>query len=585
MPRLPDVRQTTGDAPLSCAIYTRVSFENALSRSIDDQQRVCRVLAEREGWAVTEVYADYAISGATAARPQFQQLIADARRGRFQIIVAEALDRISRDQEHIAGFHKHMRFAGVRVVTLAEGEISELHVGLRGTMSALFLKDLAQKTHRGLEGRVRAGGSAGGLSYGYRIRRGLRPDGNPITGEMEIDADQAKIVRQFALTFADGQSPRVIARNLNAAGVPGPRGGKWTASLLLGNAERETGLLRNRLYIGERVWNRQHWVKDPVTGKRVARLNPREAWITTAVPDLAIIDRELWDRVQARLNASRRVVTETTPDSSSLGGRLAAARRPKWPLSGLVRCGVCEGPMSVVGSGGRLGCSSHVERGTCDNRRTVARDRLVERVLIGLKEGLLAPELVEAFVEGYVEEVNTANRERGARQASLRSQASRLERQIRNLLELIKEGHGSAAMAAEMREIETRKAALEAEIAVAGEPEPVPVLHPNLPALYRRRVEALEEALTDPETTLAATEALRVLINAIVVLPGERRGEVSVTLRGDLAAFLRADAAALSASGNKKAALREQNGCSRSDWGVLGTLDAGTGFEPGTFRL
>jgi len=191
-------------------------------------------------------------------------LIADARRGRFQIILAEALDRISRDQEHVAHFYKQCQFARVRVVTLAEGEISELHVGLRGTMSALFLKDLAQKTHRGLEGRVRAGGSAGGLSYGYRICRGLRPDGNPITGEMEIDPEEAKIVRQSFGAYANGQSPRAIARNLNTAGVPGPRGGKWSASLLLGGAERETGLLRNRLYVGERVWNRQHWVKDPV---------------------------------------------------------------------------------------------------------------------------------------------------------------------------------------------------------------------------------------------------------------------------------------------------------------------------------
>ena len=50
---------------------------------------------------------------------------------------------------------------------MAEGEISELHVGLKGTMNALFLKDLAQKTHRGLEGRVRSGMSGGGLCYGY----------------------------------------------------------------------------------------------------------------------------------------------------------------------------------------------------------------------------------------------------------------------------------------------------------------------------------------------------------------------------------------------------------------------------------
>jgi DNA invertase Pin-like site-specific DNA recombinase len=81
---------------------------------------------------VVDVFADYAISGATAGRPRFQQLVAHARAGRFDVILAEALDRISRDQEHIAGYHKQVNFAGVRVVTIAEGDISELHIGLKG---------------------------------------------------------------------------------------------------------------------------------------------------------------------------------------------------------------------------------------------------------------------------------------------------------------------------------------------------------------------------------------------------------------------------------------------------------------------
>ncbi|HOW50258.1 MAG TPA: recombinase family protein, partial [Rubrivivax sp.] len=137
---------------------TRYSSDAQSEQSIEDQVRVCRARAERDGWTVAEIYADYAISGASASRPRFQQLISDARAGRFEVILAEALDRLSRDQEHVAGFFKQVSFAGVRVVTLAEGDISELHVGLKGTMSALFLKDLALKTHRGLEGRVRAGG-------------------------------------------------------------------------------------------------------------------------------------------------------------------------------------------------------------------------------------------------------------------------------------------------------------------------------------------------------------------------------------------------------------------------------------------
>jgi site-specific DNA recombinase len=94
---------------------------------------------------------DYAISGATALRPGYQALLSDARLGVFDIVVAESLDRFSRDQEHIAAFFKLMSFAGIAIATLAEGVITELHIGLKGTMSALYLKGLAKKTHRGLE--------------------------------------------------------------------------------------------------------------------------------------------------------------------------------------------------------------------------------------------------------------------------------------------------------------------------------------------------------------------------------------------------------------------------------------------------
>lgn len=79
----------------------------------------------------------------------------------------------------------------------SEGEINELHIGLGGTMSALFLRQLSQKTHRGLEGRVRAGKSAGGISYGYRLERQLLTDGTLTTGDRVIDEGQAAIIRRI----------------------------------------------------------------------------------------------------------------------------------------------------------------------------------------------------------------------------------------------------------------------------------------------------------------------------------------------------------------------------------------------------
>ena len=124
------------------SIYARYSSDLQRAASIEDQFLVCKERIAREQWTLAATYADRGISGANLLRPGYQQLLTAARSGEFDIVLAEALDRISRDQEHVASFYKQMSFAGVRVVTLAEGEIGELHVGLKGTMNALFLKTL-----------------------------------------------------------------------------------------------------------------------------------------------------------------------------------------------------------------------------------------------------------------------------------------------------------------------------------------------------------------------------------------------------------------------------------------------------------
>jgi site-specific DNA recombinase len=163
-------RPVKGNA-MRATIYARFSSDLQREQSIEDQIRVCRQRIDREGWTLVATYCDRASSGASRLRPGYQRLLEDARACAFDVIVAEALDRLSRDQEDVAALYKQLRFHGVRILTLAEGEISELHVGLKGTMNALFLKDLAAKTHRGLEGRVREGRSGGGLCYGYDVVR------------------------------------------------------------------------------------------------------------------------------------------------------------------------------------------------------------------------------------------------------------------------------------------------------------------------------------------------------------------------------------------------------------------------------
>ena len=266
------------------------------------------------------------------------------------------------------------------------------------------------------------------------------------------------------------------------------------------------------------------------------------------------------------------------PITRNTGSRLAAARRPPWLLSGLVRCGVCDGPIAVTTSGGRLGCANRHDRGTCSNPRTVPHERLLPRVFAGLKERLLAPELVAQFVRDVTEEIVAANRERIAQQSRMAGEHAKHKRQLHSLLELMKDGHGTSAMVKELQAIEHRLERLDADRVSTNQVELIPTPHPNLPALYRRKVEALETALLDPTAEAAATAALRTLIDAIVVYPGEKRGEYSVQLRGDLAAFLYLAEAA----NYKNAAPFAASGVV---YGSMGTLVAGTGFEPVTFRL
>jgi DNA invertase Pin-like site-specific DNA recombinase len=284
---------------MKVAIYARYSSDNRRDASIADQLRICSEFAARQGWTVVQEFTDHAISGATLLRSGFQALMRDALNRRFDVVLAESLDRFSRDQEDTAGLFKRLTFAGVNIVTLAEGDITHLHIGYKGTMNALFLKDLAEKTHRGLRGRVEAGKAGGGLCYGYRVVRTMT--GTTVaTGEREIEPPEATIVERIFREFVSGRSPKQIAKTLNQQGVAGPFGGKWSPSTLYGHAKRGTGILNNELYVGRLIWNRLRYVKNPDTGKRVSRLNPASEWITTDVPHLRIIPDELWSSAKDR---------------------------------------------------------------------------------------------------------------------------------------------------------------------------------------------------------------------------------------------------------------------------------------------
>ncbi len=257
-----------------------------------------------------------------------------ARRSTFDVIVSESLDRLSRDQEDVAAAYKGCSFAGVRIITITEGVVSELQVGLNGTMNALFLSKLAGNTRRGLRGRIVAGFAAGGITYGYAVALDVDHEGKLVRGARRIVEAQAAIVRRIFCNYADGVSPKMIATTLNAEGIKAPKGGAWSPSTINGNRRRGTGILNNELYAGWLVWNRQRYGKDPETDNRVPRPNAEEDVERTKVPHLRIVDDKLWQRVRERQG-------KLDKQAEVSGGAAHAKQRPRSIFSGLMRCGVC----------------------------------------------------------------------------------------------------------------------------------------------------------------------------------------------------------------------------------------------------
>jgi site-specific DNA recombinase len=506
-------------------VYVRYSSENQREASLADQLEVCRRFIERQGWQLGEVYSDAAMSGASRFRPGYQKLLADAERHQFDVVVCEALDRLGRKLADIAELFDRLTFHGVKLYTLATGEVTALHIGMLGTMAQLYLSDLREKVWRGQLGRVRQGRVAGGKAYGYDV------DARE-TGLRRINETEAEVVRRIFRKFAAGESPRAIAKALNAEGVPGPEGRQWRDTTIRGQFDRGTGLLNNTLYVGRLEWNRTAYVKDPRTGKRVARIKGKDQREITEVPDLRIVDDDLWNAVKQH-QASVRFEIGRDED----GNALNRAHRRKFLLSELLVCGECGDGYTIVGKD-RYGCAGRRAKGTCGNTQTITRQAIEARVLHGLKEKLFAPELVAEFVRSFQEEVNASRRTAKQRQDEARRELDAVERKMAGVLKAIEDGMYSPVLKDRMQALEARKAELTTVLNAAAEVAPVE-LHPNLAELYRRKVSELELALNDDSIKAEASDILRSLIDKVVLSPAaDAPNGLRAELHGDLASIL-----------------------------------------------
>ena len=509
------------------AIYARYSSDNQSENSIEDQVRLCREKAEREGWHITEIYTDAAISGSSILRrPGVQVLMQEAMRGTVDIVLAESLDRISRDQEDIAGIYKRLEFSGVKMITLSEGEVTQLHIGFKGTMNSIFLKDLKEKVKRGQRGRIENGKSGGGNSYGYSVKRELDSRGEIIRGERIINDDEAIIVRRIFEEYRSGLSPKSIASRLNAEKIPGPSHHGWSSSTIYGNWQRGTGILNNELYAGELVWNRVSYPKDPSTGRKVSRLNPEAEWIRKSVPEMRIVNQELWDDVKASQRKRRIKASDFWKH-----------QRPKYIFSRLLTCGCCHGGMAKM-SLTSYGCSTSKNKGNafCSNKRTIKQADLEHTVLTILQARLMSPELVAKFAEEYTAHINRLRMERNASLVGYHKELAKLRRKDKLMVQAIMDGYASPQLKADMGAMVARQNEL---ISLIESTDDAPVLlHPNMALRYRQEVNALVRSLNDEAHRHEASELIRSLIQKIVLTPDPQSSGLLIDVHGDLAGIL-----------------------------------------------
>jgi len=510
-------------------LYARFSSTLQNSRSIDDQISILNERCQREQWEVVDIFTDYAISGAAGidenARPGLNALLQRVEAGGVDQVLAEATDRIARHQGDAFAIRERIVYAGARLFTLSDGEVTEITAAFKGLMDAQFRKELGAKIKRGQRGAVKSGRAPAGIAYGYRRANKLDANGNLVRGLREIDAEEAEIIRRIFSEYAANISPRYIAERLNSEGIPGPHGRGWRASTINGDRQRLNGMLQNQLYAGILVHNRTSKVTDPRSRKVRIRPNPESEWFSEPVPALRIIPEELWDTVQAR---RQRIY----------GIPYASQKRPKRLLSGICQCGICGGTWTVIGLD-RWGCARRRNGGGCTNNRTIGTEQLEGRVLAGLQERMLDPELVSVFVREYHQEYGRRSADRTRRRSKVEKRRDEAVAKVNRLVEAIANGADEfveiRAVLAAAREDRDQLDAEMHEIDAL----PVIALHPGIAEDYRRQVRELARALTaDEEVRLQTAPIVRGLIDRVILTPNSGLRGVNIEVFGRLASLL-----------------------------------------------
>jgi site-specific DNA recombinase len=510
-------------------VYARYSSDQQRAASIEDQSRSCRKRAADEEWSIVREYADAAMSGSDANRPQYQEMLAAAARNEFEILLLEDLSRLTRDSVEQEQTIRRLEFAGIRIVTTSDGYDSQskarkVHRGVKGLMNEIFLDDLRDKVHRGLSGQAAKGYWCGGKPYGFKLKPILDPSQRDAYGQparigtvLEIDPEQAPIVKEMFDRYVEGASCKTIAAELNERGVASS-GSTWRRKTRrcngwMGSAVRV--ILRNPLYTGRVRWNVSQFIRDPDSGKHKRRRRPESEWQVFYDEKLQMISDAMFEKAQQRTRH------RADPDK-----RLKSGGKPKYLLSGLLVCDVCRSHY-VIADARSYACSSFINggEGACGNGIRVRRDTVEKAILSPIKDGLLLPERVNEMAKEmqrvYQQRLNAAatNSER------MPEAVKKIEDRIERLRERLRVGDPDMEpdeLRAAIDRADMKKGELAAAQPASKESAKLLTMLPKAAALYRQQIEDGLDG--DVRAVSNARVILREMLGPIRLRPGNDGG-------------------------------------------------------------
>ncbi len=397
---------------MNIVIYARYSTDNQNNLSVQDQLNLCNefILKQYPDANTINEFYDKAQSGADSVNRLGYNNMLDFIsniENKVKFIIVESIDRLHRKISAMGTLYEICQYLDIKIISVNEGEIGDLHIGLQGTMNALFLKNLKQKTARGLIARAKEGRMSS-IRYGYALAPVIDERGHVHRGFRKIIPEQAKIIQWIFNEYANGTSLSSICKKLNLSAIPPPDDGMhWRVNSLFSNYERREGILCCDLYRGVLLYNRTMRKTNPITGKSKNVLRPEHEWIKEFVPHLQIIDNELWNLVQYKLLNDKKEKQIPKNIKSNKQNRLVH------PLTYLINCAVCDSHFTIANDS-RYVCSSGRMHKGCNSTRGIRERDLIHEVVyqiqneFNLKIGAIHTKIIAYFnnIENNIKKQN-----------------------------------------------------------------------------------------------------------------------------------------------------------------------------------